>query len=309
MAPAATNPATVQPPSALTLGGLPSQCLPVGGGGCGERQPRRPSQPFPGDVATPGCAPSGSGLCSEGGPASPLPGGGRSTGALLEFSHRSPSCARGTVLHCPVLQPVGGGGAGDLPDPRASPQRLEFVCPCLGRSRVPGCLHPHGLRSLRGLVGRVGLGSRFRCPPCGPPFLPPQAPGLRDHRKAAVGCGTLASLGLEVPCPPPPGLGQASSAQDQRGAAWTGRAAQREGPGGASPRHPWPVRVLPSGCLAPSPHVPSVPLPTGRHPARRMPPCASHAAVCGVAPSPPGAGLARPPLPSTRSPGRSFADF
>lgn len=50
--------------------------------------------------------------------------------------------------------------------------------------------------------------------------------------------------------------------------------------------------------------------PRGATPPAACPLCQSRCRVwCRALSPPPGAGLARPPLPSTRSPGRSFADF
>ena len=63
-------------------------------------------------------------------------------------------------------------------------------------------------------------------PPPQRPLLPTQAPRLRDHRKAPSG---LCHAGLAWPQAPSPGLGRASSAQNRRGLAWAGRAAQCEG--------------------------------------------------------------------------------
>lgn len=263
-------PATLSPDP---LGVSPPSVFLRGGGAWGERQPWRLSQPFPGDDATPGCAPSGSGLCSEGGPASPHPGGGRSTGVLLEFSHHSPSCAGGTVLHCPVLQLVGGGGAHDLPDPRASPQRLEFVCPCLGRTPVSLAA---SIPTVRGRQGAWSGGWALTAGSTALPAIPPSSPtpSARAQGPQKGSCG-LWSTGLAWPrgplpapswvgpglvCPGPEGSSMDRPGSTARGAGWgqpsPPLAGQCAPPGLSSPIAPCPVSATAHGAPPRPPHAP-----------------------------------------------------
>lgn len=307
MAPAATNPATVQLPSALTLQGLPLPVSSCGGGRRGEQQPRQPSWPFPGDDATPHCAPSGSGLCSEGGPSSPTPGEAAAQGYYLNFPTTAPPAPG--AQSCTVLSSSCLVEEGPMISLTAGPCHRDLSSCALAREEPLCHWLPPSPQSAdtEGLEQEGGIGSRSRCPPCSPPFLPPQAPGLRDHRKAAVGCVTtglawpqgplVAWAGPGLICPGPEGTSLDRPGSTARGARW----GQPSPPlaGQCAPRAVQPHRPMSCQCHCP----------TGRHPTRRMPPCASRAAVCGVAPSPPGAGLAHPPLPSTHSPGHSFADF
>lgn len=318
MAPAATNPATVQLPSALTLQGPPLPVSSRGGAGAGVgvgQQPRQPSWPFPGDDVTPGCAPSGSGLCSEGGPMSPTPGEAAAQGHYLNFpttAHPVPGAQSCTVLSSGRL--VEEGPTISLtPGPRRSDlsscalAREEPRCHWLAAS-IPTVCGPRGARPGGWHWQQVPLP-----PPAVPPFSHTKRPGSGTTERqlwAVLHWPRLAPRSPATPTPPSPGWARPHLPRTRGGPAWTGRAAQREGPGGASPRLSRPVSVPPglSSPTAPCPVSATAP------PARRMSPCASRAALCGVAPSPrppptPGAGLAHPPVPSTHSPGCSFADF
>lgn len=222
------------------------------------------------------------------GSVSPPRGRRSSTGILPDSPRLVPSCDRDTALHC--------AASGQLeeeplpPCPRAAPV-TQTPAPSLGR--VPESLAAF-IPTFPGRWGHARRVALAAAPAAAtaPLFLPPHAPGLRDHRKATTGCATRVQPGPEVPlspdwarpCPPGP-----------QGPAWAAWQHSKRGAGWASPRHRRPASA-PPGLPSPQPHVPSVPLPTGRRLARRMPPRASRAAICGVEPSPPGAGLAHPPL-------------
>lgn len=181
--------------------------------------------------------------------------------------------------------------------------------PAPSRGRSPVSLVPPSPPSLgtAGLAGTAALAAGAAAVTSAPLF-PHPSPRLRttERQRWAVPHWPARP---EVPSPWPllpgprprhhPGLGKAFVPGPQGPAGGLGRTARGATPGWA---------VCPVGCPA-QPHVLSVPLPTGRHLTRRMPPRASRAAVCGVARSPPAAGLAHPPLPSAHSLGRFFADF
>lgn len=139
-----------------------------------------------------------------------------------------------------------------------------------------------------------------------PSLQPPsctQAPGLRDHRKATSGCATL------LACPEVPRLLDWARPCLPRttGASRGGPGSTVKGARGASPHHSRPVSV-PLGLSSPSPTSRQCHHPQGATSPTACP-LVPVALPCGVAPSPPGAGFAYPPLPSTHSPGRFFADF
>lgn len=237
-----------------------------------------------------------------GGPSVSHPRGGRGTGLLLEFSLRGPSCDRDTALHWPALWSVGRRGGHCLPDPRAS-HVTWAPAPSLGKSpRVTGRLHSCLPWTLG--LGWGGTGGGCCRPHCSPLSFRPQAPRLRDHRKAPAGCAALASPGPEPPFPRP---GMASSAQDHRGPAWAGRAAHERGPGG----QPSPPQAAQCATPAVQPHSP-----TSRqcHRPPRAPPRPQHApscqSRCRVVSRPLPRGWVSAPSPPVYSlPGRFFADF
>lgn len=152
------------------------------------------------------------------------------------------------------------------------------------------------------LVRRLPLAVAAAGLPASPLFFPLRA-WTQEHRKAIVDWATLAwpeprslTLGwVRLTCPGPQwdSLGR-----------WV---AQHKNPAGASPPCPgW--SVCPTHTVQPPPMSCQWPPPTGA----TLPtacPRASRAAVCGVAPSPPGAGWAHPPLLSTLSWGVSLPIF
>lgn len=198
--------------------------------------------------------------------------GDRSTGKLQDFTRCGPSCDRDAAPHCPASSQSVEGPIVSRPP---GPPGLAGSCP-LAPGEPPAASPPVFLGTWARPGGQRGSGCC--CPHCRP--SPPGA-GLRDHRKATVGPATLAQ-----PCPKVTLLlGWArphlpGTTRGQPGLAWLGSTVRGRW---ASPRHPRPV--CPGG-PAPWPHAPSVPPPTGRHLAHRMPPRACHAAVCGLALSP-----------------------
>lgn len=295
------HPSHCPAPSVPTQGRL----LPVSSRG-GSSSPQQPSRPPLGDSATPGCATSGSELCSvptgtARGPSIPHPRGGHSTGILLEFAHRSPSCNRGTEP-CPVL-PSGHWReerACCLPGPWPptvtwAPVPLFRKSPC-----VTGCLHSCLPWTLGGSAWRVALAVGAAALPTAP-LTPHPSARAQGPQKGSCGLGHTGLAWLRGP--PVAGLGETSSAQDHRGPAAGGQDSVR---GPALPA--LGLSVCPRAVLSHSPRHVSATTP-GHHLARRMPPRASRAAVCGVVPPTPGAGSVHPPLSSTHSLGRFFADF
>lgn len=145
----------------------------------------------------------------------------------------------------------------------APPTVIWTPAPSLGRSPcVTGCLHSHLPCTRWGLPRTVALAAGAAAVTAAPLFLPPRAPRLRDHRKATMGCATLAWPGPEVPSPWPPslpgprprhhsGLSKALSAQDHRGHLG-GLGCTARGASWASPHHPGIVSV-PHGLSSPSP--------------------------------------------------------
>lgn len=184
LAPAATNPATVWPPSALTPQGPPAPSVFL----WEESSPQQPSRPSPGMTPPQVVPPQAlwAVLCAHstaGWPSVPHPRGGRSTGMLLGVSHRGPSCNRDTGLHCPALKPGGGGGP---PMVTCAPAPLLGKSPC-----VTDCLHSHLPWTLWAQPG--GWPWQWPLlPSLQPPLPSAPAPWLRDHRKATAGCATLA---------------------------------------------------------------------------------------------------------------------
>lgn len=82
-----------------------------------------------------------------------------------------------------------------------------------------------------------------------------------------------------------------------------------EEPSWGQPSLSWLVSVPPPTLSSPLAHVMSVATTYRCHLAHRMPPCASHAAVCGVVPSPPGGWVGTPSPLVYSLLGRFFADF
>lgn len=136
----------------------------------------------------------------------------------------------------------------------APPTVIWTPAPSLGRSPgVTGCLRSHLPWTRCGLARTVALAAGAAAVTAAPLFLPPRAPRLRDHRKATVGCATLA-WPPSLPGPRPrhhSGLGKALSAQDHRGHLG-GLGCTARGASWASPRHPGIVSV-PHGLSSPSP--------------------------------------------------------
>lgn len=239
-----------------------------------------------------------------GGPSVSHPRGGRGTGLLLEFSLRGPSCDRDTALHWPALWSVGRRGGHCLPDPRAS-HVTWAPAPSLGKSpRVTGRLHSCLPWTLG--LGWGGTGGGCCRPHCSPLSFRPQAPRLRDHRKAPAGCAALAWPGL-APSPLSPGRAWPLLPRTTGGQPGLAGQHMRGGRGDSLP-HPRPLSVPRRRSSPTAPRPVSATAPPGRHPAHSMPPRASRAAVWCRALSP-GAGSARPPLLSTHSRGVSLPIF
>ena len=283
MAPAATHPATVQPPHPAPRG-LRSRVSPTQG----EQQPPAPSHPSPGTVS-PGVGPAAPQpqLCAystAGWPLAP-PRGGCSTRRLLEAPTAAPPALTGTqaCTDLPSSQSVDKGACG-LADPRAFHVTLA-PAPFLGKSpHVTGCLPAHLPWTQWGLARRGGIGRGCCCPHSSPP-LPTQAPRLRDHRKAPLG---LCHAGLAWHRARFPWAGQGLFCSEPSGAG-LGRTAQCEGRVG----HPSPLQRAPRG---PAPRPVSATAPRAPPRPQHAPSCQS--LPCGVAPSP-RAGSAGPPLPCT----------
>jgi len=180
--------------------------------------------------------------------------------------------------------------------------REEPLCHWLAAS-IPTVRGARGARPGGWHWQQVPLPS-LQCP------LPP-TPSARAQGPQKGSCG-LCYTGLAwprgplpPPIPPSPGWARPHLPRTRGEPAWTGRAAQREGPGGASPRHSRPVRVPPG---LSSPRAPRPVSATAHGALPPAPPAACPlvpvALPCVVSrplpdPPPPGAGLAHPPLPST----------
>lgn len=232
------------------------------------------------------------------GSVSPPRGGCSSTGILPDSPRLVPSCDRDTALHCPA--------SGQLeeeplsPCPRAAAV-TQTPAPSLGR--VPESLAAF-IPTFPGHWGsarRVALAAAPAAATA-PLFLPPHAPGLRDHRKATTGCATLVQPGPEVPlspdwvrpCPPGP-----------QGPAWVAWQHSKRGRLG-QPSPPQASQCAPRAVQPPAPR----PVSATTH---RAPPHPPHAPSCQSrchlwcrAFSPRG-WVGSPP--SAHSLGRFFADF
>lgn len=291
------QPSRCPAPSVLTPGAACSQCLPVG-------EERSPPTPSPRDDATPSCATLGSvgcALCQRallGGPTS-LTRGRCSTGIRLEFS-----CSEGAgpALSCPMV--LARGGAHCLPGPQVL-HSDSGSCALIQEKPLCHWLPPLPLPGHCGAQPRGWHWRQVLLPSLRSPLAPTLSTWAQGPQQGNCGLGhnglawpevslMLGQMPPHLPTQCRPG-GQAAQQGGQLGPISVPSApAHRCAPTRAGqPHSPCPVSATASGCRL----------------AHRMPPRASRAACVVSRLLPLGAGLAHPPLPSTHSPGRFFADF